>query len=100
MDLEALRQARTTSAVEAVQLARAGMRWLATPHDVWDRVLEVQARLSGSGRRHAVKVPDLIVAAVAQRHGATLLHYDRDFDTIAEITGQPTEWVIPAGSIS
>src|SRR4029078_9716529 len=27
MDLEALRQARTTSAVEAVQLARAGMRW-------------------------------------------------------------------------
>jgi predicted nucleic acid-binding protein len=100
MDLEALRQARTTSGVEAVQLARAGMRWLSTPDEVWDTVLDVQARLSGSGRRHAVKVPDLVVAAVAKRNGATLMHYDRDFDTIADITGQPTEWVVPAGSIS
>jgi hypothetical protein len=40
-------------------------------------------------------VVDLVVAAVASHHGATLLHYDRDFDAIAEITGQPTEWVVP-----
>jgi predicted nucleic acid-binding protein len=99
MDLEALRQARTASAVEQIKAARAGMRWLTTRDDVWDTVLDVQARLSGSGRRHAVKVPDLLGAAVAQRHGATLLHYDRDFDTIAEVTGQPTEWVVPAGTI-
>jgi predicted nucleic acid-binding protein len=100
MDLEALRQARTSAAVEQIKAARVGMRWLSTPDEVWDTVLDVQARLSGSGRRHAVKVPDLIVAAVAHRHGATLMHYDRDFDTIAEITGQPTEWVVPAGSLT
>ena len=28
-----------------------------------------------------------------------LLHYDRDFDLIAGATGQPVEWIIPAGSI-
>jgi hypothetical protein len=29
-----------------------------------------------------------------------VLHYDHDFDLIAAVTGQPTEWVVPAGSIS
>jgi hypothetical protein len=26
-----------------------------------------------------------------------VLHYDADFDLIAAVTGQPTEWVVPAG---
>ena len=43
---------------------------------------------------------ELLIAGVAERHSATLIHYDQDFDTIAEITGQPAEWVVPAGSIS
>jgi predicted nucleic acid-binding protein len=37
--------------------------------------------------------------ATAELHQATVVHYDRDFDTIAAITGQPVEWVIPAGSV-
>jgi len=37
------------------------------------------------------------VAAVAERNGLTLLHYDSDFDTIAEVTGQDTRWVVPRG---
>jgi hypothetical protein len=35
----------------------------------------------------------------AERHGVSVLHYDRDFDRIAAITGQPVEWVVPAGSV-
>jgi hypothetical protein len=27
-----------------------------------------------------------------------VLHYDKDFDRIAEVTAQPTEWVVPPGS--
>jgi hypothetical protein len=28
-----------------------------------------------------------------------VLHYDQDFDKIANLTGQRCEWVVPAGSI-
>jgi len=36
---------------------------------------------------------------VAEVEGLTVLHYDGDFDLIAGITGQPTEWVVAAGSV-
>jgi len=46
----------------------------------------------------AVTIPDLIIAAVAERHDITILHYDHDFDVIAEVAGQPVEWVVPPGT--
>ena len=56
-----------------------------------DRALEVQILLTDRGRHRAPSVPDLIVAATAELAGLTVLHLDKDFDLIAEITGQPTE---------
>jgi predicted nucleic acid-binding protein len=38
------------------------------------------------------------VAAVAAEHRATILHYDRDFDQVAEVTGEPVRWVVRPGS--
>jgi hypothetical protein len=29
-----------------------------------------------------------------------VLHYDADFDRLAELTGQSVQWVVPPGSIS
>ena len=46
----------------------------------------------------AVGLPDLPVAAVAERGGVTVLHYDSDYDLIAQVTGQPTQWVVPRNS--
>lgn len=62
------------------------------------RALEVQ-RLLAVARQRGRKVPDLLIAAVAERHRLTVLHYDGDVDLIAALTGQPAEWVVPAGSI-
>ncbi len=45
------------------------------------------------------KVPDLLVAAAAEDQGLVVLHYDADFDFIARVTGQATEWVSEAGTI-
>jgi len=56
-----------------------------------DRAVEVQALLADHGRHRAPAVPDLIVAATAELAGLTILHIDKDFDVIAEVTGQPTE---------
>ena len=40
-----------------------------------------------------------MIAATADLNGATVLHYDADYDRIAEITGQPVEWVAEKGSL-
>ncbi len=56
-----------------------------------DRAVEVQALLADRGRHRAPSVPDLLIAAVAELAGLTVLHVDKDFDLIAEITGQPVE---------
>ena len=63
-----------------------------------DRALQVQSLLAVRSQRGR-KIPDLLVAAVAEGTGATVLHYDSDFDHISAVTGQPTEWVVPQGSV-
>ncbi|MGH3527303.1 MAG: PIN domain-containing protein, partial [Pseudonocardiaceae bacterium] len=75
-----------------------GLERLPTPDEVWDRAVEVHAALAERGQHRAVAIPDLIIAAVAERHDLPVLHYDRDFEVIAEVTGQPVEWVVPPGT--
>ena len=47
--------------------------------------------LAGRGQHRAPSIPELIIAAAAELAGLTVLHLDKDFDLIAEITGQPME---------
>jgi predicted nucleic acid-binding protein len=65
---------------------------------VFERAMDVQGELAKCGR-HRLPIPDLLVAAAAEIAHLTVLHYDGDFDTIAELTGQPAEWVVPRGSV-
>ncbi len=67
----------------------------------WRRALDVYEILAHQGGMHHRRVshPDLLIAAAAESAGMTLLHYDADFDVIAEITGQPTRWIAPRGSL-
>ena len=67
----------------------------------WVRALWVYERLSARGGAHhrSVKHADLLIAAAAESAGATLLHYDEDYDRIAAVTGQPTRWLAPKGSL-
>ena len=46
-----------------------------------------------------VKIPDLLIAAVAARNGLTVVHYDSDYEVIASVTGQATRWAAPRGTI-
>lgn len=77
----------------------AAPRLRAEPGD-WDRVLQVHRRLAavGPGHQRSVSLSDLVIAAVAERHDATLVHYDEDYERIAALTGQPVRWVVPRGS--
>jgi predicted nucleic acid-binding protein len=58
-----------------------------------DRAVEVLTLLADRGQHRAPSVPDLIIAATAELAGLTVLHFDKDFDLIASITGQPAEWL-------
>ena len=77
---------------------RALERVEVTPGD-FDRALHTQRSLAERGHRGR-KIPDLLIAAVAQRLGLTVLHYDHDFDLIAECTGQSMQWVVARGEIN
>ena len=62
-----------------------------------DRAVEVQLLLADQGQHRAPSLPDLLVAATAELAGLTVLHLDKDFDLIAEITGQAVERLEFAG---
>lgn len=72
---------------------------VAIPYRAEARAREVQAALVARGQHRSTGVPDLLIAATAEMEGLSVLHYDADFDLIAEITGQACEWVVPRGSI-
>lgn len=60
-----------------------------------DRALEVQMLLADRGQHRGPSIPDLIIAATAELAGLTILHVDKDFDTITALTDQPSTWLVP-----
>ncbi len=56
-----------------------------------DRAVEIQSALASVGQHRAPSIPDLLIAATAELAELTVLHLDKDFDLIAQITGQPIE---------
>ena len=63
------------------------------------RALQVQRLLSIRSQRGR-KIPDLLVAAAAEELDIAVLHYDADFDLIAAVTGQRSEWVVAPGTVA
>jgi predicted nucleic acid-binding protein len=47
--------------------------------------------MSVRGRHRAPSIPDLLIAAVAERGQLTVLHVDKHFELIAEVTGQSVQ---------
>jgi predicted nucleic acid-binding protein len=58
---------------------------------VEDRAVEVQQLLADRGHHRAPAVPDLLITATAELAGLAVLHHDKDFDMIADVTGQQLE---------
>ncbi|MEV0687201.1 PIN domain nuclease [Nocardia sp. NPDC050378] len=74
--------------------------WVPTPDGVWSRTHQVQQLLTEHGQHRSAGVADLVIAATAEASRVTILHYDNDFETVAKVTGQPTQWIAAPGSIS
>jgi predicted nucleic acid-binding protein len=97
--LEYLNNASNPRAYESLWAALHGQRWMDVTTKAMDRALEVHRAMAATSQHRHFRLPDLIVAATAEVHGATVLHYDADYDRISAVTGQPTEWVVAKGSL-
>lgn len=100
LDLEDGRSARSFTDARRIRTRRAElMTDLPTTAAVATRARDIQLALTQRGYHRAASPVDLIVAATGAEYGATVLHYDRDFDLIADVSGVRCEWVAPAGSL-
>lgn len=63
----------------------------------WERARAVFRELAAvsSGYQRSVPIADALIAATAERHDLTVVHFDGDFDRIVAVTGQSTRWVAP-----
>ena len=100
VDLELLYSARDRATYRSLVEALRGMPRVPLDEESVNRALSVQAMLAERSQHRAVPLPDLLVAACAEQADLIVLHYDGDFERIAEVTGQPTQWIVPRGSVS
>jgi predicted nucleic acid-binding protein len=100
VDLELLDSAQNPRAYAKLAIGLRALPRVAVTEADFDRALDVQGRLARRSQHRAVSLPELLVAACAERAGLSVLHYDADFDRIAAITRQPVRWVLPRGSVS
>lgn len=73
--------------------------WVPMGDAPFREALELQHELTAHGKHRCASIVDALLAVVAAREGLTILHYDRDFETIAKVTGQSTEWIVPPGTV-
>lgn len=76
----------------AVEDLRSAFGWVPVHDGAHARAWEVQGELTRLGQHRGAGPVDLVVAATAELFGLTLLHHDRDFATIAGVTGQALRW--------
>ncbi|MGS2613952.1 PIN domain-containing protein [Micromonospora sp. LZ34] len=100
IELEFLYSARSVAdRARLEEQLRIAFGWVAMPDRIYERATETQVELTGRGWHRSAAPVDLLIAATAEYHGLSVLHYDRDFDQIATVTGQPMRWLAPAGSV-
>ena len=100
IDLEILYSARSAADLRTVR-QELSYSLVLIPMDQrdFDRAAEVMELLAERGQHRSARIPDLLIAAVAERAGLIVIHYDEDFDRIASVTGQLARWVTPRGTL-
>ena len=98
VDLEVLYSSRNLTDYEEILEERRSLDAAPITPEVMAKAIDLQHKLAERGQ-HRVRIPDLIISAAALLSGLVVLHYDADFERIAEAGGAPHEWVIPRGSV-
>lgn len=94
---ELLYSARNADELARIRLDLSSLAYLHMTPAAEQHLVDVMAALALRGQ-HRTPIPDLMLAAIAQASAAVVLHYDADFERIADVTGQPHEWIVPRGT--
>jgi predicted nucleic acid-binding protein len=101
LDAEALYSARSPDEYEQIRAdRRVAYEYLPTDDEHWQRAFDAQRELARTGRHRAVGIADLLTAVLAAEHRLTLVHYDADFDTVADVIDFEQRWVGARGTIT
>lgn len=98
VDLEILYSSRGLAEYEAVLEERRSLDRAPITPAVMAKAVELQHELARSGH-HRVPIPDLVISAAAHEAMLIVLHYNADFERIADAGGARHEWVAPRGSL-
>jgi predicted nucleic acid-binding protein len=71
---------------------------LAMTEQIHARALDIMQALADYGQHRSVPIPDMLIAATAEAYGATLLHYDQNFERIAQYVPVSHEWIVEPGA--
>jgi predicted nucleic acid-binding protein len=99
-DLEAGFSSTSPASHAAMREVRAAWPFVDIDQATLHRAVEVQDQLAARSQHRGAKIADLLIAAAAEAAQLVVLHYDHDFEVIANVTGQPVEWITGPGSIS
>jgi hypothetical protein len=99
--LELLRSTRDRAELAMKRDDLDALRDIGMSSRVWRRATDVLELLADVAPLHhrRVALPDLLIAAAAELAELPVLHYDHDFELIAEVTGQPVRALAPLGSL-
>lgn len=102
LELEVLYSARNAREHTELREELEALRPLELSGDVVAAALQAQGELAlHAPGFHRLPHQDYLVAAIAAAHGLGVLHYDSDFDRIAEHSSLPFEsvWIAPTGTL-
>lgn len=99
IDLEVIYGSRARDVADIIK-ERAALPAAPIDPGVMDRAVQIAGLMAETGQHRGAKPVDLVIAAAAESADLAILHYDSDYDRVATVTRQPTEWVAAAGTLS
>jgi len=94
VELEFLYSARSLAdRLEKQRLMHDLFGWVSMHEGAFERADEVQQLLTETGAHRSAGPVDLLIAATAERERLIALCDDRDYQTVATVTGQPVKLV-------
>ena len=98
--LELLYSARDAAAVHRLETVQAALRDVPLTLSVQRAAIGALRTLADRGPlHHRIPAADALIAAAAQDAGIGVLHYDEDFDRLAEVMSFESRWIAPRGSL-
>lgn len=70
------------------------------PSELWSRARQTQLALAANGDHRRVPPTDLLLASAAEEAGVALVHYDRDYERIAAVSGLRHQWLVSDGALA